>query len=129
MTVIVVADPAVIPRAKLSNSPPAMLVMVTPLGRLTCTGILLSGICPVAQFAKHIVAPGPDRAVRRKGQTVISPSRDVSDGHPAGQADLHRNITVGICPVAQFAIIIVAPGPDRAVRREGQTVITPHPRC
>jgi len=78
---------------------------------------------PVAELAFGIAAPGPEGAVRLEGDSMIP---TCGNGGPVGRTGrfLGGNSLVGRCsqssnPVAEPAVFIEAPGPERAVRPPG----------
>src|SRR5437868_2335615 len=45
--------------------------------------------------------------------------------YAAEARDLHRYIAVRVRAVAQLAVVVVAPAPDRPIRLNGQAVVSP----
>jgi hypothetical protein len=80
-------------------------------------GGLVSG-GPVAKLAVVIAAPGPEGAVRLETDRVLETG---SDGGPVGRPGrfLGGGVPFGGGPVTERAIVIVAPGPQGAVRFDG----------
>ena len=76
----------------------------------------------IAQLAVVVPSPCPDRAVALQGEAVIAAA---GEGDHATQAtDLHRGRAAVVCAaIAQFAVAVVPPGPDRAVAVQGEAVI------
>ena len=79
------------------------------------------------QAAVQPVAPGPDRAVRLEGHAVLVARHDRHDvreiSYGPGAQHLHGCVTVGGGVVAELAVAVATPGPDRTVRLEGDAVV------
>src|SRR5215472_12767510 len=78
------------------------------------------GVSSVAELAKTVGAPGPDRAIALEHQTILRTAGDRGD--PAQVPHLHRRVALDRGPIAQLAGAVFTPGPDRAVAFECQVM-------
>ncbi len=97
---------------------------VEEAGNLTRGGLRGGGDDPVAELAKVISTPSPNRAVafERKGMTPSGAIASAGNGNDIGEEasaaralHLHRGSSVGGGAVAELATKVSAPGPDRAI--------------
>src|SRR5690606_304317 len=72
------------------------------------------------ELAVPVVAGDPERAVRLQRDAVRVPA---GDGDPVlVGADAGRRVPVGRIAVTELAVVVAAPGPERAVFRDGERV-------